>query len=144
LGNIHNVFTEFTWQVDLESANIRLNKDLEPLGSLGDLGWYCLRAILFVYKNELPKKVMASQQLLKGNGVPFTFTGTLWFSGERSASFYCSFNDKTQQCIHITGSEASLHIDDFVIPWKSSPAYFPMNTLDLKASLLQPKSMEEN
>lgn len=41
------------------NTNIRVSKDGDPLGSLGDLGWYCLRIILWAYEYELPKRVHA-------------------------------------------------------------------------------------
>jgi hypothetical protein len=42
---------------------------LEPLGALGDLGWYSVRALQMVYgETTLPERVWASAKL---NDVPF-------------------------------------------------------------------------
>jgi hypothetical protein len=40
--------------------DIRFKVDLEPLGCLGDLGWYNVRLSLWAFKYELPAKVRAT------------------------------------------------------------------------------------
>lgn len=42
------VRTCFTFAADPDylNTNIRVKSDLDALGSLGDAGWYCIRAIL--------------------------------------------------------------------------------------------------
>jgi hypothetical protein len=45
---------------DFLRGNIRVSKDLDGLGCLGDLGWYCIRAALWAYDYELPRSVQAA------------------------------------------------------------------------------------
>merc|ERR1719150_1731665 len=39
------------------TANIRMNKELEPLGAVGDLGWYCVRFSLVAFNYDAPTEV---------------------------------------------------------------------------------------
>lgn len=41
-------------------GDIRVSKDLDGLGCLGDLGWYCTRAFLWAFDYEPPKYVQAA------------------------------------------------------------------------------------
>ncbi|RVW71316.1 putative oxidoreductase [Vitis vinifera] len=57
----HLVQSCFTYLAtsDFHENNIRVKPDLDALGALGDVGWYCIRAILFAVDYELPKSVKA-------------------------------------------------------------------------------------
>lgn len=44
---------------DFIANNIRVKKDLDGLGSLGDLGWYCVRAALWAMAWQVPEEVVA-------------------------------------------------------------------------------------
>jgi len=48
VGDIKHIATQFSFMSDEEfqRTNIRMHGKLEPLGCLGDLGWYCLRFTL--------------------------------------------------------------------------------------------------
>ena len=78
------------------AGNIRANSTLEPLGCLGDLGWYTIRFILWTMNWELPTRV-AGHILAEYRGpgspaaVPTDFSAELFFADGVSASFYCSF-----------------------------------------------------
>ena len=45
---------------DFLKGDIRVAKDLDGLGCLGDMGWYCVRAILWAFSWDLPHSVQAS------------------------------------------------------------------------------------
>ena len=38
---------------------MRVHRDGDALGALGDLGWYCVRAILWAYDYEAPLQLAA-------------------------------------------------------------------------------------
>lgn len=117
IGEIRRITSQFSFAAsdDWLKTNIRANADLEPLGCLGDLGWYNVRFSLFVKKYEVPTKV-SGRMLAKHNGVPMEFSGDLFFADGSSAHYYCSFRTELQQWAHITGSKGSLHLSDFVLP----------------------------
>lgn len=95
--------------------NIRINPKLEPLGALGDLGWYCVRVTLCCFGSVAPKKVRATL-LEEQDGVPVDIRGDLFFEDFRTASFHCSFNTTLEQTFRVSGTKAALTVDDFVLP----------------------------
>eukprot|EP01100_Stratorugosa_tubuloviscum_P006002 TRINITY_DN2620_c0_g1_i2.p1 TRINITY_DN2620_c0_g1~~TRINITY_DN2620_c0_g1_i2.p1 ORF type:complete len:339 (-),score=177.07 TRINITY_DN2620_c0_g1_i2:95-1111(-) len=115
LGQILRVNSTFDWR-QLDPNNIRLNPVLEPLGALGDLGWYCIRACILGFGSELPEKVVGFGQWNE-NGALIAFTGVIFYSGGRSCSFECSFLIGEYQAFEICGSEAILRCEDFVWPF---------------------------
>jgi len=102
--------------------NIRVNGLTEPLGCLGDLGWYNIRFSLWAMNYQMPRQV--SGRLLSAVGdinsasaVPTEFCGELLFDGGASASFYCSFITEHQQWANIGGTKGFVHVPDFVVPF---------------------------
>ena len=65
-----------------------MQADCDPLGCLGDLGWYCIRATLWAFDYESPLAVAAHPGgLFTLEGVPLALGGTLVFSGGRRGTF---------------------------------------------------------
>jgi predicted dehydrogenase len=134
IGTIRRIATQFSFNAsaDFLTSNIRVSNALEPLGCLGDLGWYNLRFSLWAMKEQLPEQV-AGRILAqhgtgdKGDAVPLEFSGELLFPGGASASFYCSFRTENQQWAHVSGTRGSLHVPDFVLPYFGSAAAFTVN-----------------
>lgn len=111
----------FRGNADFFQSNIRMHRGLEPAGCLGDLGWYCIRYILWAAGWRRPREVHG--RLLQSGAradspgtVPTEFSGELIFDGGLSASFYCSFLAGFQQWARIDGELGVLAIDDFVLP----------------------------
>lgn len=96
--------------------NIRGNADTEPLGCIGDLGWYCIRIALEVM-GGMPDSVRARHHRLHG-AVPIHSSAELDFPGRdgvRHAFIQCSFVHPLAQWVEICGAEGSMRLDDFVI-----------------------------
>lgn len=112
------VESAFTFKADADffDSNIRTSIDTEPLGCVGDLGWYNVRMALMVMQ-DLPRVVRARHHEMHG-GVPIHTTGELDFDGPqgpRIARFQCSFRHPLRQWIEIVGDEGCMRIPDFVI-----------------------------
>lgn len=119
---------------DWAQNNIRMKKDSEPLGCLGDLGWYNVRVTLWAFDYDLPEAVSCHFLETTNEGVPVRVAATFKFSGGRSATFDCSFMHPWRQWVEITGSSAQLRIDDFVIPKSQDPSFLvERNTMGDKA-----------
>jgi predicted dehydrogenase len=130
-GDIRSIESVFSFPSSPEffQSNIRAHSGLEPLGCLGDLGWYCIRFSLWVMKWQLPRQVTG--RLLGELGrpdspdrVPTGFSGELLFEGGASAGFYCSFISALQQWGHVIGMDGSLRVDDFALPFEGSELSF--------------------
>lgn len=124
VGDLRRIATQFSFCAPEEflEGNIRMSSELEPLGCLGDLGWYNIRFTLWTMNEQLPERV--SGRLLKAIGrddspepVPVEFSGELFFDGGVSASFYCSFITENQQWANLSGSKGNIQVDDFVLPF---------------------------
>jgi predicted dehydrogenase len=122
VGQLRRITSQFSFAAgdDFLKGNIRVSNALEPLGSLGDLGWYNIRFSLFVMKYLLPTKVTGRMLAEHGSGgppVPLEFSGEMFWSDGASASFYCSFNTELQQWAHLSGTKGSIAVQDFVLPY---------------------------
>lgn len=114
LGDLRRVTSAFTFRMDPENKDdIRLNADLGG-GCLGDLGWYCVRASWWALGGAIPERVFAAARWK--NGVTNNLSATMWFDGDRMASFDCGFDIAMRQWLEVAGTERSLVCDDFVLP----------------------------
>ena len=62
-----------------------------------------------------------------GQPVPIEFSGELFFPGDVSAAFYCSFRTENQQWATVSGTNGYLHVQDFVLPFFGSEAAYAVN-----------------
>jgi len=123
----------FTAPVDFWASNIRANASLEPLGCLGDLGWYCVAALDAVLApgGELPARVLchvewsgdrsnASRAAPDAEpslrGVPVAAHGTLIYASGASGSFHCGFDAARRDFLEVHCSAGVLRCDDWVHP----------------------------
>ncbi len=123
IGQIRRIDCGFSFDAPEEffRSNIRVQGRLEPHGCLGDLGWYCLRFILWAMDWQLPRRASGHvlRQSQDGSGqppVPIEFCGELFFDDGVSAAFYCSFITRLQQRALICGSRGCLSVADYVLP----------------------------
>jgi predicted dehydrogenase len=125
VGAVRRITSQFSFAAPSEfrQTNIRVNPALEPLGALGDLGWYNIRFALWTMKNELPKSV-TGRTIAEQDGVPIEFSGELVFADGITSSFYCSFQTELQQWGHISGNAGSISLSDFVIPFYGAESTF--------------------
>ena len=134
IGQIKRITSEFTFGGDDQffRRDIRTRSDLEPLGCLGDLGWYSIRFILWAMGWQMPAAVCGHtlaehHRPDSPEPVPTDFSAELFFAGGASASFYCSFLAEIQQWATVDGTKGSLSVRDFVLPWYGSEAVFEVS-----------------
>ena len=139
VGPIKRISSAFHFNTTKEfySANIRTHNQLEPMGTLGDQGWYCIRIALWAMRWQLPERVtgrlLSSFSRQKGTPpVPTEFSGELFFKGGASSTFYCSFVTELGQWVKISGSVGQLSLNDFVLPIKGNKTFFATGSQDYK------------
>ena len=121
LGELRRVTAAFTFNWNtIPTDNIRTKPELAG-GSLGDLGYYCVRAILWAFE-EMPTKVFATARYKVG--VDFNLAGILWFEDERIATLDCGFDTALRKWFEVAGTRASLVCDDFTVPTSEESARF--------------------
>ena len=130
VGKLRRICSQFSFAAPDEfvSNNIRGSGGLEPLGCLGDLGWYNIRFTLWSMKYQTPQKVsgrlLTQAGRLGDDSVPMEFSGELFFADGVSASFYCSFLNENQQWVVLSGTKGFVHVPSFVCPFFSNEVTF--------------------
>ena len=134
IGRIKRIMSLFAFRGDdhFLRTNIRTRGDLEPAGCLGDLGWYCIRFILWAQHRHLPREVIgrilsASEARGGSAAVPMDFSAELIFDHGASAGFYSSFLTQFQQWADISGTKGYLRVSDFVHPANDLESTFEVN-----------------
>lgn len=130
VGEVKRIVSQFSFMATPDFAgNIRMNPQLEPLGSPGDLGWYCIRMALWIMRFEMPlslKANMIRESETSGDtgSVPLALSAEMVFPSGVTASFYCSFEAHNQQWLNIGGTKGHITMDDFVQPYRGSEIGF--------------------
>ncbi|KAL0350242.1 UNVERIFIED_CONTAM: putative oxidoreductase [Sesamum radiatum] len=106
--------------------DIRVKPDLDALGALGDAGWYCIGAILWTMNQKLPTTVAALPTTIRNSaGVILSCNAALYWDEEQTvATFYCSFVSHETMDLAVCGSNGTLHVEDFIIPYEENCATF--------------------
>jgi len=124
VGDIRRITSQFSFlgADEFLKQNICVSQELEPLGCLGDLGWYNVRFTLWALGYQMPERVSGRILSAHGRGdsssaVPTEFSAELYYPGGVSASFYCSFRTENHQWANVAGTKGYLHVPDFVLPF---------------------------
>lgn len=99
--------------------DIRVKPDLDALGALGDVGWYCTRSILWANDFELPQTATALPGTVYNKaGVILSCGAYLDWEDGRVATFLCSFLSNLTMDVLVIGSKGTLRFNDIVIPYE--------------------------
>ncbi|KAJ0580554.1 hypothetical protein HanRHA438_Chr04g0168931 [Helianthus annuus] len=122
---VHSTLT-FLAEEDFLKNDIRVNPNLDSLGALGDIGWYCIRAILWAHDYELPNIVTAFRDPeYHESGVILSCGASLnWKTNGKFATFYCSFLSNLCMDIIALGTKGNFRVHDFVIPFNEKVGSF--------------------
>ncbi|KAJ7535443.1 hypothetical protein O6H91_12G034200 [Diphasiastrum complanatum] len=126
-GDLKEVHVLFSFRAPDEflKNNIRVKPDLDSLGALGDLGWYCARAALWAFDFELPQSVTALPGVCFNEaGVIMDCAATFTWNNGQAASFRCSFQSCMTMKVIMQGTNGAIELDDFVIPYTEDIATF--------------------
>lgn len=134
VGQVLRVVSQFSFRAPeaFYQHNIRTSSHLEPLGALGDLGWYNVRLSLWVMNHRLPERVtgrvlVARARADGGAPVPVEFAGELLYPDGVTAAFFCSFRAENHQWATVSGTHGYLTVPDFVLPFFGSEVGFETN-----------------
>ena len=123
IGKVRRVVSSFSVPCT-DDNNIRNQPDLEPLGVLGDLGIHNIRLSLWAFDYDPPRFVKAlCHKYSKKTGAIQDCSVWLFFTGDRVASFDCSYHNPLRQHAEIVGDRASINIRQFAIPNQKKCSY---------------------
>jgi predicted dehydrogenase len=119
LGPLRRINTSFAFPAHLSqefvAKDIRFNAALEPLGCLGDLGWYTIRLSLWAFQYQMPTTVRATHWQKRDDGVILQFDATLTWADGAVAAFDTAFNRAFRQFADIEGDHSRIAYDDLCI-----------------------------
>ncbi|KAJ3129028.1 hypothetical protein HK098_002880 [Nowakowskiella sp. JEL0407] len=119
IGKIRSVISTFTFSdPNMSASNIRAQPSVEPLGCVGDIGWYAIRFSLFAYNYKLPESVVG---VITGRhpetGAITQFSGIMVYADNQSATFDCGFNAALNQRSEISAEKGTVRIPDTFMPF---------------------------
>ncbi|KAK3028235.1 hypothetical protein RJ639_037569 [Escallonia herrerae] len=127
-GQIKSIHSSSSYSGNSEflDNNVRVKPDLDALGALGDAGWYCIGAIMWAMNYQPPSTVTALPSISRNSsGVILSCIASLhWEKEAVVATFFCSFLAHESMDLAISGSNGSLHLEDFIIPYEENSAFF--------------------
>ena len=111
------------WSVDSafqfnlrDKGNIRFNPDLEPMGAIGDAGWYNMRAAVeYLSPGAELDSVNAHLRRDADTGAAVSGSGMLVFKDGSSSTWNCGFDSgAVVMDLRISGANGSINIDNFL------------------------------
>lgn len=125
MGGVTHLNVSFTFPVDNSSPGaIRGNPLLEPGGALGDVGWYCFRAVVAMVGSEAATfEDVSCFAKFGSDGIVESACGSLLLSGGTTVTFDCGFNGPCRQRIEVVTKSGTIVVPDFVLPWKSAAVW---------------------
>ncbi|MDX1459802.1 MAG: Gfo/Idh/MocA family oxidoreductase [Xanthomonadales bacterium] len=115
IGRPRALHTRFC--INLTDRNdIRYDPALEPLGAIGDLGWYNMRAMIEYLSSAGPvTEVRTHLTRDDQTGVLLAGEGSLTFGNSSVSSWQCSFKSSVVDIgLELEGSAGHLHMDNFI------------------------------
>ena len=115
LGFVWSVASAFQFNLG-DRGNIRFNPELEPMGAIGDAGWYNMRAAVeYLPPDVVLDTVSAHLRRDKETGAAISGTGVLDFTDGSTSTWNCGFDSgAVVMDLRITGTEGVINIDDFL------------------------------
>lgn len=107
-----------------DRSNIRYNTELEPMGAIGDVGWYNMRAAVECLPIGLKLESVDAKLRRDGEtGAALGGTGELRFEGGVRSTWSCGF-DATQSTMHVRleGAQGQLEMPGFLFQEKDNSA----------------------
>ena len=115
LGDVWSVASAFQFNLP-DRGNIRFNPELEPMGAIGDAGWYNMRAAVeYLLPNAELDSVSSHLRRDAQTGAAISGTGVLDFTDGSTSTWNCGFDSgAVVMDLRITGKIGVINIDDFL------------------------------
>ena len=99
-----------------DRGNIRFNPELEPMGAIGDAGWYNMRAAVeYLAPGIELSSSSATARIDKPTGAVISGSGNMLFSDGSTSTWNCGFDSgAVVMDLRITGEAGVINISDFL------------------------------
>ena len=108
-----------------DRTNIRYNEKLEPMGALGDLAWYSMRAVVEYLRPQgrITKVVTVAERDAETTSV-VRASGLIAFDGGEVSTFDVGYTaGAVIMDLQLIGTSGVIGMDDFVADWTDSLAF---------------------
>ncbi|MDX1481944.1 MAG: Gfo/Idh/MocA family oxidoreductase, partial [Woeseiaceae bacterium] len=114
IGRPNALESAFQFALD-DRDNIRFDSALEPMGAVGDVGWYCMRAIAEYLPRDLGiDRVATVLRRDPATGAAVQGAGVLQFADGTTSSWNASYESGAVFTdLRITGEKGVITLDDF-------------------------------
>lgn len=115
LGAVWSVASAFQFNLP-DRSNIRFNPELEPMGAIGDAGWYNMRAAV-EYLSADAQLDTASAHLRRDEQTDAAIggSGVLNFTDGSNSTWNCGFDSgAVVMDLRVTGNKGVINIDNFL------------------------------
>eukprot|EP01018_Ginkgo_biloba_P037833 Gb_11249 [translate_table: standard] len=125
------IMKDFLWNSELfgqlKMSNIRVRENLDALGALGDVGWYCICAILWANDYEMPQSVIVFPGVIFNEvKVVMACRCNFFWKDGRVDTYHINISLIMDFSIH--GIKGTLHLHDFLIPYEENSASFTFSS----------------
>ena len=121
IGEAKSLHSAFYFPID-DKDNIRYNPKQEPMGALGDMGWYSMRAVVEYLqpKGNLNKAAVVAERD-EQTGAVKRMSGLIGFDSGESSTFDIGYTAGTGiMDLNLVGTNGMISMDDFVLDWHNS------------------------
>jgi predicted dehydrogenase len=124
IGSPRSLHTVFYFPIS-DRSNIRFDPKQEPMGAIGDMAWYSMRAVVEYLRPEgrISKVITIPERDPKSNAVPRA-CGLIAFEGGAVSTFDVGYTSGTALMdLQLIGTTGVISMEDFVLDWGNSFAY---------------------
>ena len=124
LATANSLHTAFYFPFS-ERNNIRFDTTAEPMGALGDMAWYSMRAVVEYLQPEaeLASVAAVAQRDAETNAI-VRVGGQVAFADGKASTFDVGYTASTAVMdLSLLGSSGVISMDDFVLDWTNSFAF---------------------
>lgn len=129
LGVVSSVASAFQFNLE-DRDNIRYNPELEPMGAIGDAGWYNMRATVeYLSPDAVLDQASTHMRRDDETGAVIGGAGVLVFKDGSTSTWNCGFDSGgVVMDLRITGTKGVIFIDDFLGQNRDGSADFVYRT----------------
>ncbi len=115
LGFVWSVASAFQFNLQ-DRGNIRFNPELEPMGAIGDAGWYNMRAAVEYLAQGVEMDAMSAHLRRDSQtNAAISGSGVIDFTNGSSSTWNCGFDSgAVVMDLRVTGTDGVINIDDFL------------------------------
>jgi predicted dehydrogenase len=122
-GSPRSLHTAFYYPIS-DPSNIRFDRNLEPMGAIGDMAWYSMRAVVEYLQPAAIVKVAAVAERDAAGGAVVRTSGLIAFESGEVSTFDAGYTAGTVVMdLQVLGTKGVIGIDDFVLDWGNSFAF---------------------